>query len=149
MIHAALTPVLISRPCVHYQAERLQQYRDKVAQQSAAIPAAASLHAQSNLEQLVDHMSQDEHTQHDTQARLSSCLQELQHAVFCKPFSLTVAVSYPAQAAGQHMYSNTCILLACHKACCATLFRISLSPLLAPPWRRVAYVLSKRQKQVR
>ncbi|KAL3134162.1 hypothetical protein ABBQ32_008577 [Trebouxia sp. C0010 RCD-2024] len=51
------------------QAERLQQYRDKVAQQSAAIPAAASLHAQSNLEQLVDHMSQDEHTQHDTQAR--------------------------------------------------------------------------------
>lgn len=69
VIHAAVTPVLIRRPCVHCQADRLQQYRDKVAQQSAAVSPAASLHAHSNLEQLVDHISQEEHAQHDTQAR--------------------------------------------------------------------------------
>lgn len=53
-----------------WQAERLQQHRDKIAQESgAAAAAAASLRAHSNLEQIVDHFTQDEEAQQDTSAR--------------------------------------------------------------------------------
>lgn len=55
------------RSCVTWQAERLQQYRDRIAQESGA--TAASLHAHSNLEQIVDQFSQDEEAQQDNSAR--------------------------------------------------------------------------------
>ena len=53
-----------------WQAERLQQYRDKIAQESgAAAAAAASLRAYSNLEQIVDQLTQDEEAQQNDSAR--------------------------------------------------------------------------------
>lgn len=55
--------------CMHCQAERLQQYRDQIAHQSAALSSSASLHAHSNLEQLVDRITQEEEAQRDAQAR--------------------------------------------------------------------------------
>lgn len=52
-----------------WQAERLQQYRDTIAQESEAALARASVRAQSNLEQIVDQLSQEEVAQQDNQAR--------------------------------------------------------------------------------
>ena len=52
-----------------WQAERLQQYRDEIAQESEAALASASLRAHSNLEQIVDQRSQLEEAQQDHQAR--------------------------------------------------------------------------------
>lgn len=58
-----------------WQAERLQQYRDKIAQESgAAAAAAASLRAHCNLEQIVDQFTQDEEAQQGDSARCAISL---------------------------------------------------------------------------
>ena len=51
------------------QAERLQQYRDTVAQESEAALVRASLRAHSNLEQILDQISQEEEAPQENQAR--------------------------------------------------------------------------------
>ena len=66
---ANLQHLLTRKPCLTWQAERLQQYRDKIAQESGAALACAPLWAQSDLGQLVDQVSQEEKAQQDKQAR--------------------------------------------------------------------------------
>lgn len=69
LLCAALCPLLGRKACLMQQAERPQQYRVTVAQESEAALASASLRAHSNLEQIVDQMSQEEEAQQDHQAR--------------------------------------------------------------------------------
>ena len=52
-----------------WQAERLHQYHDTIAQESEAALARASLRAHSNLEQIADQISQEQEAQQDNQAR--------------------------------------------------------------------------------